>query len=61
MILLGINDGHDASAALVINGKIVGAVQEERIVRKKNISSFPINSIKYLLKTYNINHKTIKL
>ena len=60
MILLGINDGHDASAALVINGKIVGAVQEERIVRKKNISSFPINSIKYLLKTYNINPKTIE-
>ena len=60
MILLGINDGHDASAALVIDGKIIGAVQEERIARKKNISSFPINSIKYLLKTYNISPKNIE-
>ncbi len=60
MILLGINDGHDASAALIIDGKIIGAVQEERIVRKKNVSSFPINSIKYLLKTYKINPKDIE-
>jgi carbamoyltransferase len=40
---------HDSAAALIINGKIIGAVQEERFTRKKHDPSFPLNSIKYLL------------
>ena len=59
MILLGINDSHDASACLIIDGKIVGAIQEERLVRKKNFSSFPKKSINYLLKYNNIQSKKI--
>ena len=59
MILLGINDSHDASACIVINGKLIGAIQEERIKRKKCISSFPKEAIKYLLKEYKINLKDI--
>ena len=40
---------HDSAAALIIDGKIIGAVQEERFTRKKHDPSFPLNSIQYLL------------
>ena len=59
MIVLGINDTHDASACLIINGKIIGAVQEERLTRKKSISSLPINAIKYLIKKNKISYSHI--
>ena len=45
---------HDSSAALLIDGEIKSAVQEERFSRKKNDSSFPANSIKYILKKNNL-------
>jgi len=41
---------HDSSAALVVNGDIISAVQEERFTRKKNDSSFPRMSINFILK-----------
>jgi carbamoyltransferase len=41
---------HDSSAAIIKDGKIIAAVQEERFTRKKHDTSFPINSIKYCLK-----------
>ena len=59
MILIGINDSHDSSACLVINGKLFGAVQEERFRRKKGISGFPKKSVEYLLKEYNIKKSDI--
>ena len=40
---------HDSACALLKNGKIVGAVQEERFTRIKHDLSFPVNSIKFLL------------
>ena len=46
---------HDSSAALLNNGEIVGAVQEERFTRKKHDSSFPTSCIKYLLQEANIS------
>ena len=46
---------HDSAATLVKNGEIISAVQEERFTRIKHDSSFPINSIKFLLKEQNIN------
>ena len=42
---------HDSAAALVKDGKIIAAVQEERFTRVKNDPSFPTNSIKYILKS----------
>ena len=42
---------HDSAAALVINGNIISAAQEERFTRIKHDASFPINSIKYCLKS----------
>ena len=41
---------HDSAAALVIDGKIVAAAQEERFTRKKHDPSYPTNSIDYCLK-----------
>ncbi len=40
---------HDSAAALVIDGEIVAAAQEERFTRKKHDSSYPSNSIQYCL------------
>jgi carbamoyltransferase len=41
---------HDSAAALVINGDIVAAAQEERFTRKKNDHAFPTQSIAYCLR-----------
>lgn len=49
MNILGVRVGHDASAALVIDGKIVADVAEERFSRTKNDTSFPLKSIQYCL------------
>ncbi|TAL68773.1 MAG: hypothetical protein EPN82_08855 [Bacteroidetes bacterium] len=40
---------HDSAAAIVEDGEIIAAAQEERFTRKKNDSSFPHNSIKSVL------------
>ena len=45
---------HDSAATLIKNGEIISAVQEERFTRVKHDSSFPINSIKFLIKEQNI-------
>ncbi len=41
---------HDSAAALVIDGRIVAAAQEERFTRKKHDYNFPLNAIDYCLK-----------
>ncbi len=51
---------HDSAAALVIDGEIVSAAQEERFSRKKHDSRFPENAIKYCLKDANINFNDIE-
>ena len=40
---------HDSAAALIVDGKIVAAAQEERFTRKKHDSGFPDNAIEYCL------------
>ena len=40
---------HDSSAALIIDGEIIAAAQEERFTRKKQDPSYPVNSINYCL------------
>ncbi|HEY6167024.1 MAG TPA: carbamoyltransferase [Verrucomicrobiae bacterium] len=41
---------HDSAAALLVDGKIVAAAQEERFTRKKHDHHFPINAIEYCLR-----------
>jgi carbamoyltransferase len=40
---------HDSAAALVVDGRIVAAAQEERFTRKKHDSRYPSNAIAYCL------------
>jgi carbamoyltransferase len=40
---------HDSAAALVVDGRIVAAAQEERFSRKKHDSGFPRRAIDYCL------------
>src|SRR3989338_2623269 len=41
---------HDAAAALVEDGKVLAAAQEERFTRKKHDAAFPIHAIEFCLK-----------
>jgi carbamoyltransferase len=49
MIVLGITDGHNASAAVVRDGKLIAAVQEERLTRVKNQWGMPEKAIEQVL------------
>src|ERR1700742_4139231 len=52
MRILGISAFyHDSAAALVEDGRIVAAAQEERFTRKKHDESFPRRAIDYCLET----------
>ena len=46
---------HDSAAALIKDGKIISAAQEERFTRKKHDSSYPFNAVEFVLKYSNIN------
>ncbi len=46
---------HDSAAAIVVNGEIIAAAQEERFTRKKHTEDFPINAIKYCLEETGLN------
>ena len=52
MNIVGINDGHNASVALSVNGKIVFALSEERPSRIKNHWGFPDQSLAYIFSNY---------
>jgi len=45
MIILGTHEGHDASAALLIDGEIVASIAEERLSRIKHDSLFPYRAV----------------
>jgi len=50
MKILGISAFyHDSAASILIDGEILGAVQEERFSRKKHDSNFPVDSIRFCL------------
>ena len=46
---------HDSAAALIHEGEIIAAAQEERFTRKKHDASFPKNAILYTLKEAKIS------
>ena len=50
MNILGISAFyHDSAAALVRDGKIIAAAQEERFTRKKHDPGFPVQAVRYCL------------
>ena len=46
---------HDSAAAMVVDGEIVAAAQEERFSRKKHDPNYPFNAIKYVLDESKLN------
>jgi carbamoyltransferase len=50
---------HDSAAALLVDGKIVAAAQEERFTRKKHDSSFPVHACRYVLEEAGIDYKDL--
>ena len=62
MNILGINfEQHDSGAALVVDGQIVAAVNEERFSRKKIDNSAPVESIKFCLQQGGISSKDLDM
>ncbi len=45
---------HDSAAALIMDGKIVAAAQEERFSRKKHDSRYPFNAVNFVLEYCNL-------
>ena len=41
---------HDSAAAILIDGKIIAAAQEERFSRKKHDARYPFNAVEYVLR-----------
>src|SRR5256886_8865498 len=55
MIILGLNAFHaDSSAALVRDGKLVAAAEEERFRRIKHWAGFPSQAVAYCLREANV-------
>ena len=55
MRILGISAFyHDSAAALVVDGEIVAAAQEERFTRRKHDAGFPTNAVNYCLAQGNL-------
>jgi carbamoyltransferase len=50
---------HDSAAAILVDGEIVAAAQEERFSRKKHDSSFPIQACRYVLEESGINYNEL--
>ena len=45
---------HDSAAAIIIDGKIIAAAQEERFTRSKHDSNYPHNAVEFVLKFANL-------
>tara|TARA_B100000963_G_scaffold356435_1_gene376530 strand:- start:2537 stop:4252 length:1716 start_codon:yes stop_codon:yes gene_type:complete len=57
---LGINAYHaDSSAALLIDGEVVSATEEERFTRQKHWAGLPIKSIEFCLKSHGLKMSDI--
>jgi len=60
MIILGINAYHgDAAAAIIRDGKLMAAVEEERFNRFKHCAGFPTESIRYCLRAAGIGIEAV--
>ncbi|RAG83297.1 carbamoyltransferase [Streptacidiphilus pinicola] len=53
--------GHDAAAALLVDGRLVAAVEEERLNREKKTTDFPTNAIDWCLREAGITFEDVDL
>lgn len=58
-IILGIQEAHDASAALMVDGKIIAAAQEERFTGLKGDYGLPLHAIAACLEQTGINKEQV--
>ncbi len=56
MVILGIHHGHDSSAAIIKDGKIIADAQEERFSRVKHSNNAPLKAIEFCLKKAEISN-----
>ena len=59
LIIIGINDSHDASASIVIDGKLIAAVSEERLQRIKSMGGFPKGAIEECLRIAGVKKEEV--
>ena len=52
MVILGISAEHNSAACLMIDGRIVGAIQEERLTKIKNQCAFPLLAINNIINSH---------
>jgi len=50
VLVLGLSNMRDAAAAVVADGRIVAAAEEERFVRQKHVTALPVHAIRYCLR-----------
>src|SRR5580692_10142286 len=50
---------HDSAAAILVDGQIVAAAQEERFTRKKHDSAFPENACRYVLEEAGVDYRNL--
>ncbi|MDE1869122.1 MAG: hypothetical protein KGH60_04130 [Candidatus Micrarchaeota archaeon] len=55
MSVIGIGDSHDSGCALVDNGMVLSALNEERFTKNKNEVGFPYKSLRYLKESQNMD------
>jgi carbamoyltransferase len=59
MIMLGLHDGHNATAALLVDGVVTAMVSEERLTYVKNEMGYPVNAINECLRIAGVNKSKI--
>ena len=55
MVILGVHDGHNATAALLKDGRIIACASEERFTRIKNDIGYPREAIDYVIEAAKIS------
>jgi carbamoyltransferase len=61
MYIIGISAYyHDSSACLFKNGELIFACEEEKFTGIKHDSSFPVNTLEYIFKKYNLTRDKIE-
>jgi len=61
MNILGVHDGHNACAALLVNGRVVACAQEERFLNQKNYVGYPEHSIDYVISAGKIHPEDLDI
>ena len=59
MIIIGINFGHDAAVAIIRNGIVLAAIEEEKVSRIKQDFGWPRNALNRLLAEYSIKFSEV--